>query len=564
MGASANNEQQKVTNKEKKRDSPKNITQISMEEIDILKNNKPLMVKIKYIIESNGIILDKSGVGFFCKFDYKGNDIPFKKALFTNYHILNEDRENLKKIELENENLRKTIEITKERKVYLDQILDYTYIEIFESDKIKNFFEIDSKINDINLLRDEEIFILQYSDDSLSFSLNKILDFKENKIILTGFKSNDSFCNLIIRRKTKALNSIIGISFAKITQEEVCFKATSFEDILKDIKYKKNDYPNENSIIAKINIKEDNYRARIINSYENAIKEGLKIKNEKASNNDEIKKCKIYINNEKQNLDEDYYFTFENKGVYDIIYIFPDLLTSTNCMFCKCKDFESLDLSRLKTQNVVNMSFMFNECKSLKNLNLSYLDTSNVENMSFMFNECKSLKYIDLSSFNTDKVKDMSAMFNRCESLISLDLSGFDTQNVTDMTFMFFKCKSLIKLDLTNFNTEKVKSMDGMFCRCEHLQELKLTNFNTKVVTSMNEMFYECRDLNTLDLRSFEIPNLRDMLGIFADCISLINLNLEKFNTEKIDVPPFIFSGCDNLRKENVRTNDQAILDILD
>ena len=402
---------------------------------------------------------------------------------------------------------------------------------------------------------------MQYSNDNLSFSLNKILDFKENKIIHSVINNSDSSCYPIIKRDSDDFKSIIGMNFEN-TKDNNCIAATPFIDILKDIKKRENEFPSGKIIIGKINIKEDNYRARIINSYENVLRRGLRINYELQRNEEELKHCEIYIN--KIKIISYYYFTFQKRGIYEIIYKFPNLLTSTNCMFCKCKDFESLDLSRLNTQNVVNMSFMFNECKSLKNLNLSYLDTSNVENMSFMFNECKSLNYIDLSSFNTDKVTDMSAMFNRCEALKSLDLSEFHTQNVTDMTFMFFKCKSLTRLDLTNFNTEKVTSMGGMFCRCESLQELKLTNFNTREVTNMKEMFYECKALNTLDLSNFEIPKLENMLGIFADCTSLVNLHLENFKAEKKDIPPFIFSGCEKLTRNTVRTNNKAIKNLFD
>ena len=54
---------------------------------------------------------------------------------------------------------------------------------------------------------------------------------------------------------------------------------------------------------------------------------------------------------------------------------------------------------------------MFYRCINLKELNLSNLKTDNVINMREMFWECFLLKELNLSNFCTDNVNDMSRMF---------------------------------------------------------------------------------------------------------------------------------------------------------
>ena len=68
-------------------------TPMSKSEIDELYSYESSMCKIKYKNDKgqNGV-----GTGFFCKINEE--KIPFKKALFTNSHVLNENNiENRKK-----------------------------------------------------------------------------------------------------------------------------------------------------------------------------------------------------------------------------------------------------------------------------------------------------------------------------------------------------------------------------------------------------------------------------------------------------------------------------------
>ena len=91
---------------------------------------------------------NKMGTGFFTKIPYNSNILP---VLITNNHIL--DRDDIKcgniiTISLNNQKEFINIKIDESRKVFTDDYLDVTIIEIREEkDQITNFLELDDKIN---------------------------------------------------------------------------------------------------------------------------------------------------------------------------------------------------------------------------------------------------------------------------------------------------------------------------------------------------------------------------------------------------------------------------------
>ena len=116
--------------------------------------------------------------------------------------------------------------------------------------------------------------------------------------------------------------------------------------------------------------------------------------------------------------------------------------------------------------NVDGLSLLrsaFTECIRLTNIDVSKLDTSNVIDMTSMFYGCRALTSLDLSNFDTNKITNMSFMFSDCIKLTSLDLNSFDTSNVTDMSFMFQECSSLINLDISNFTFNTVTGYTRIF-----------------------------------------------------------------------------------------------------
>ena len=139
---------------------------------------------------------ETKGTGFFCKIPFPDKDrmIP---TLITNNHILN--REILYKIDaniqidIKDNNDIKIINLDKNRMKYTSNKNEYdiTILEIKEEDNIKNYLELDERIiNDIieknnnknKEFIDETIFIIHYPKNKLSFSCGILKDiFQEKK-----------------------------------------------------------------------------------------------------------------------------------------------------------------------------------------------------------------------------------------------------------------------------------------------------------------------------------------------------------------------------------------------
>ena len=68
-------------------------------------------------------------------------------------------------------------------------------------------------------------------------------------------------------------------------------------------------------------------------------------------------------------------------------------------------------------------------------------------------------------------------------------------KNLTKTNYLFYNCMKFISLDFSNFNSQNVTNMRLMFYNCKKLTNLDLTNFNTQNVTDMKDMFYGCNSL---------------------------------------------------------------------
>ena len=442
---------------------------ISKEKIYNLFKMEKSMCKITFeTLEGN----EGKGTGFFCELD----NFPIKYALFTNNHVL--DNSNIEigntinfEYLVNSSYVKKEIKLEKNRKVFTDEALDYTCVELLESDNIKEFFKIDPKLfkYEKKYFKNNDIFILQYpGGNDISFSYGKILLINENIIKHSASTDHGSSGSPIIRRCKN--NYIIGLHHSGFKNK---FNLASiFDSILNDInkqynniknkddekikdntyiknKEEKNQFKKENVInciyIPNKNEKEIN----LLHDYnlyeyfwgEEYKKEYLELKNLNKKLFEE--NIDLYINDKKIKFDFKYK-TIDAKEI-KVKFIFKTILTNTSFMFYDCSFLKSIDLSSFNTNNINNMSYMFNGCYSLKSINLSSVNTNNVKDMRGMFSCCSSLKSIDLSSFNTNKVKDMRAMFSGCAALESINFSSFNTNNVKDMSYMFSGCHSLKK-----------------------------------------------------------------------------------------------------------------------
>ena len=240
-------------------------------------------------------------------------------------------------------------------------------------------------------------------------------------------------------------------------------------------------------------------------------------------------------------------------------------VTDMSFMFARCYDLASLDISMFDTSKVTNMNSTFNGCSSLTGLNINNFDTSQVTNMSYMFYNCSSLSSLDLNAFNTSKVTDMSFMFgfgNDVSSNLTTITFGpnFDTGNVTTMYCMFRRCTQLLSLDLSNFDTSQVTNMATMFYECNNITSIKFSsNFDTRQVTDMSFMFARCYDLASLDVSMFDTSKVTNMSDMFENCSSLTNLSFSNnFDTSQVTNMSYMFAYCSNLGDLNLINFDTA------
>ena len=228
-----------------------------------------------------------------------------------------------------------------------------------------------------------------------------------------------------------------------------------------------------------------------------------------------------------------------------------------NRLFYKMWAAESIDLSKINTSQVTDMSYMFNDCYDLKTLDLSGLDTSKVTNMSNMFNDCRNLTSLDLSSLDTSNVTNMDSMFYNCSGLTSLDVSNWDTSKVTNMSGMFYSCSCLTSLDLSNWDVSKVTNMRIMF-GSSGLTSLDVSGWNASSVTDMSEMFQRCSSLTSLDLSNIDTSKVTDMKFMFYGCKSLSSLDVSGLDTSAVTNMRYMFSSCSNLTSLDLSSLDTS------
>ena len=126
------------------------------------------------------------GSGFFCKIPYTENDNLLLPVLMSCYHVLSKDFLNSKddiKIVINDEN--KTISL-KGRKIWINEKMDYTCIEIKEKeDNIHTFYNLDDNAfddkysNDNYLNQKVLIFAINKNDKQIGFSNGLILKNKD-------------------------------------------------------------------------------------------------------------------------------------------------------------------------------------------------------------------------------------------------------------------------------------------------------------------------------------------------------------------------------------------------
>jgi len=539
---------------------------INKEEIDELSRFQFSMCKIIYETIENGKIEKQSGTGFFCQINDK--NISFKKGLFTNNHILNKSRIEInKEVEFEYLNIMKKIKMTKNRKVFTNENLDYTCIEIFNSDKIfdkdkiKNIFRIDTEIfENKNNLINKEIFILQYPNgDKLSQAHGKILDIKDNIIKHSAATLIGSSGSPLIKRYN--VNLVIGIHYGGdnkkyLRNNEFMYNnnyATPFDIIIKDIEYKlstdKINIIKNNNIIEYRNIINIIYYKKNNNNYNsNNIFGGKFVENNK--NN-----IKLIINGNQSKLINKYNLK-EGKNKIQIIII--KQLTNLENMFICCISLKNIEeLKYLNTNEITNFSGMFGGCSSLSDIKaLQNWNVSNGNDFSAMFRGCISLSNIkSLQSWNVSNGYNFSDMFSDCKSLSDIKaLQNWNVSNGNYFSGMFFGCSSLSDIKaLQNWNVSNGNYFYDMFRGCSSLSKIKsLQNWNVSNGNDFSAMFMGCSSLSDIKaLKNWNVSNGNDFTGMFYGCSSLTNITVLQQNWNVSNEKYFSDMFCGEILKNS-------------
>ena len=246
---------------------------------------------------------------------------------------------------------------------YTNEKLDITIIEIKENkDKLNNkYIELDDNI--INYFKSNENKKCNYLNNIYCNESIYSINYPEDKDIVVSYgqppKINESDINHKCCTKPGSSGSpillinnqkLIGIHYGSCDHYEfnkgtlIIYSIIEFQKIKNNLlminkegkEIKKNNY-----IIAEIDIKEDNKEERIINSYEQWYKNHSYFNYKKEWENEkEIKEnCEIRINDNK--ISFCYFYKFNKKGKYNILYSFKKPIINLNYMFCECSSLKN-------------------------------------------------------------------------------------------------------------------------------------------------------------------------------------------------------------------------------
>ena len=467
---------------------------------------------------------------------------------------------------------------------------------IHEKHEIIHFNKIKPNKNDINNLENEikkqkdmlDDFIIYFKElfDKMIKKVENYLNsyIKIEKTLIHRFNKNTWNYQLL---RNLSNNDLFNNDFFKhietINNEmKIDEKIYGFlMDIYQPIKLSKTEKYKQNKVIPSVvgNRATMRYRIKENNIFNRKVKlfDPIFVKN----NED---KLSIIINDEKQDVLDEYYFNKKDAKVLTVLLQEEgkNPVTDMSYMFNNCKNLVSVDFSNWNTSNITSMEAMFQLC-SLEDFNqISNFNTKNLENIramfckcinmksipdftklfndkdnklrniSMLFNGCRNLTSINLPKWYTPILEDMSYLFNRCLNLKEVkNLGKLNTSNVRNMSGLFNKCESLTKInEINGWNTQCLENIDMLFQSCLSLEKICELKWDTKKVKSMNGVFSMCTKLKTIpNIGKWSTEGVRTMIGMFNECINLESIpDLGKWNMNKVINISGIFYKCEKLR----------------
>lgn len=192
-------------------------------------------------------------------------------------------------------------------------------------------------------------------------------------------------------------------------------------------------------------------------------------------------------------------YKFKKEGWHTVEYKFSHKITSLNSIFSDCSFLNEIDLSRIVSDGITDMTMSFFNCPGLTNVRFGRrFNTRNVLTMYALFCYCQSLKEVDLEHFDTEKVRDMGSMFAFCTNLKKIDISHFKTNNLRMINDMFSYCTNLNYVNLCSIHFDKLKKYDNLLEACQNNIKLVMlkdqfnNHINKNTIPRMNNIDFNC------------------------------------------------------------------------
>ena len=473
------------------------------------------------------------GTGFFCKIPFPSKE-KMLPVFITNNHVISKDLLYKKDAKIsidikEDTNLKQLI--LDNRIKYTNEKYDITIIEIKESDKIKNYLELDEiMINDIvenndknKEYIDKTIYIIHYPENELSVSYGILNKIYEDKLYDFQHKCSTKFGSSGSPILTLN-NKIIGIhKEGNNRYNKGLFLNYPIQEFIK--------LNNDN--IKKINKKDIK---KNINNDNNIYEKNSKNINDKYNINT--------INNDIDFLNL-YNYSLGNIGLKDLSKI----------------NFTNLNKVDLCSNNISDINslkkFNFEKLKELKLSNNSISDINIFEKLDFKELEELDLKHNNISDIEVlkncklEKLKILDLGENKISDIKVLENVNFEKIEFLNLDFNYIKDISI--LGKTNFKELNTLSLKG---NC--ISDIKvLSKVKFKKLELLDLSLNEISDINILEKVNFkELKELYLNNNLISDIKVFVKVNFEKLellelSKNKIDEKSdyLIINYC----KENIK-----------
>ena len=223
--------------------------------------------------------------------------------------------------------------------------------------------------------------------------------------------------------------------------------------------------------------------------------------------NDLYNCCEGMFNNQNISIIEEINISLENN------------ISSLKNMFLDQVKLKKINLTNLKTDNVVDMSSMFQNCESIEEVDLSGNDFGKVNNMEKMFYQNKNIEKIKFPSTSFIDL-NMNYMFAYCDNLKSVNLSLFQISKDIYLENIFINSLNLEEIEMPKINVNKSINMDNLFSNLTSLSSIEFnTDYSYILVNSSKNMFYNCKELISLNLSIIKLYEIENMSHMFDGCM---------------------------------------------